>query len=187
MINRALFLLFIAVSVLFVWCGSSRAQTLDLTDMVIDNEEGAVRLRFGIEVDDLMPLSVDLEEGWILELTCRAELIGKRTFFWDKSLGEQEFKSRVDANQLTGEFMVRFAESSRNIQGKNLQRVLEKGWEEIDLTLAPWEKLKKGEEYDLLLEIRLERVDVPVWLKRSLFFWSWEAAPTEVFVLNFRY
>jgi hypothetical protein len=51
--------------------------------------------------------------------------------------------------------------------------------------LGPWPDEYKEEDLALHLTVRLVRTDVPVWLKRTLFFWSWDVAPVKNYRIRF--
>ncbi|MFP4315125.1 MAG: DUF4390 domain-containing protein [Desulfovibrionales bacterium] len=178
-----------AIISVVLWCCSAVgwAQTMALNEMVLHNRAGEVNLRFGVDILEEQGLEEVLHNGGIVELRCRASLLRKRGLIWDKELAEYEFVSQIDANALTQDYIVRTEGSDKVYQGKGLPKILQEAWGMIDIGLGPWSRLERGREYRIVLNLGMERVDIPIWLKRSLFFWSWDVAPEAVYELEFTY
>jgi hypothetical protein len=71
--------------------------------------------------------------------------------------------------------------------GTNLADVLRQAFGEVALDLGPWDVLKRGESYVLVLGISLLRGDVSAFWRNTLFFWSFEVIPKVRYRLDFTY
>lgn len=177
-------------ALLFICSGAFRpvlvhAQSLEVKDLVLERESGQVQVRFGLEVKGVDELRQILEEGGVFELQCRATLFKKRGVVWDSVMGRSEFLSQINANPLSQSFSVVDAASSKIVQNKNLSELLQDVWKTIALDLGSMGKLEKGHVYRVVLTVGIEQVDVPQWVKRSMFFWSFEAIPKTSVELTF--
>ena len=70
---------------------------------------------------------------------------------------------------------------------KDLATLFRKAWGEILLDLGPWDRLKRKQSYSVALQLTLGRTDISPWVSRSLFFWSFDAAPSVSYQLDFTY
>jgi hypothetical protein len=180
--RRAVFLplLFAALLVL---PPAARAQTLELTDMVVNNIHGEIWLRFGIRVDNPEGIEKVLRDGGDVVLQATAKVFRKRALWKDKVVAEEIFVTQLDINALTEEYLAEFGGSQS--KDKRLDKLLKHAWSSIDLSLGSWSGLRPGSQYKIVLTLELKRVDIPVWVRHSLFFWSWDVAPKNVYELSF--
>lgn len=163
------------------------AQVVDMTEMVLDNQAGMLRVRFGLAVEEVEPLAEALRDGGEIELRCEATLSAKRTLLWNKSLAEAEIVSRVEFLSLPQEFRVFFPDTDTRLEGPELSALLNEAWENLSLNLGRWSELEQGNSYLVTMRITLTRVETPAWVRSVLFFWSWKAADPVDVVLEFTY
>jgi hypothetical protein len=163
------------------------AQTLSLSNLVLDNQAGSVTLRFSLLVDEVERLEAMLLDGATLVLHCRAELERHRGMWTDQTLSEAGCRSTLRADTLTQEFEVQAPGDGQALRGQDLEQLLTRAWEQIALDLGSFANLKRGSDYSVSLTVSLEHADVPPWLKSSLFFWSWEVAPQIGYSMDFQY
>jgi hypothetical protein len=181
--SRRLFFYPLWLAVFLLLTGIASAQTLELTDMVVTNVHGEVWLRFGIRVDNPEGIALVLQEGGEVELQATAKVFRRRSVWWDKTVAEGEFVSRLDINALTEEYIATMGPSQA--KDKRLDKLLQHAWSSLDITLGSWSGLRPESQYKIVLTLELKRVDVPIWVRRSLFFWSWDVAPKNVYELSF--
>lgn len=164
-----------------------RGLRLALDDLVVDNQAGRLASRFSLSVSDTDQLGAVLRGGATLTLACEAVLYRQRSLWTDKELARGRLDSRLAADQLTREFLLWPPGRPRPLRDRDLARLLAQGWGGLSLDLGPFGLLERGNDYTLSLDVRLVQEEVPGWLKDSLFFWSWEAAPSLNYDMDFSY
>lgn len=169
-------------------CGAfapASAQELLLTNLVLNNYEGRIRVRFGIEPTGLDRIIQALDAGERLNLRCRASLSLKRDYVWNQSVSAAAWEGELRRIK-TGEYVASLP-GQGSAADKDLGSLFRKHLGEILIDLGPWDRLERGVTYVLSLELSLTRPDVSPWLKNSLFFWSFDAARPVSYQLDFTY
>lgn len=178
---------------LAVWPGRVAAASLDLSNLVLNNHDGRIQVRFGLNIPDLTPLHAALAEGGILALRMEARLSAKSDYLWDRQVAET---TRLTVLRKAGaEFVVEPAPNGRPGQGAPtpiasgpvLEEVLHRAFGETSLDLGPWDILNRGQAYVLSLGIGLGRGDVSAFWRNALFFWSFDVIPKARYRLDFTY
>ena len=167
--------------------GEARAQQLVLKDMGVESENGAVVLRFSLGVDDESALRNALVQGGALLLECRATLFKERDYWLDGDVAEAGFLSTLRSDPLTREFILSQPGLERPLRSKELGPLLDRAWGEIDAPLTTLARLEAGNLYYVEFEARLKMDDVPEWLKGTLFYRTWEVAPSLTYRMDFEY
>ncbi|MEG6549015.1 DUF4390 domain-containing protein [Desulfocurvibacter africanus] len=165
----------------------SLAQELVLSNLVVDNQAGEILVRFGVEVEGSDRVAGILKEGESLGLSCSVSLLRERSLWIDQTVYSADLDLFLRYDPLSKQFTAELPGSESPMAHADLAVLLSKAWSEITLDLGPWKDLSRGKDYRLMLEISLNRLDVPIWLKKPLFFWDWEAAPTTHYQLEFTY
>ena len=178
-------LLAVALAVLLVTAGTACAQELLLSNLVLNNFEGKIRVRFGVEPTNVERIRQALLEGERLALVCRARLSTKRDYIWNKEVSSARYESVVHRLK-GGDFAVSLP-GQGSMADRNLAALFRKAWNEILIDLGPWDRLERGQTYVVGLELSLVRLDVSPWLKQGLFFWPFDAAPSVSYQLDFTY
>lgn len=161
------------------------AQELLLTNLVLNNYEGRIRVRFGIEPSGLEQIRQALDAGERLNLRCKARLAFKRDYVWDQEIASSVWES--DLRRLKGGDYVVTLPGQGTLADRDLAALVRKSLGEILIDLGSWDRLERGVTYALTLELALTRPDVSPWLKNSLFFWSFDAARPVSYKLDFTY
>jgi hypothetical protein len=172
---------------LCLWAQAASAQSLVLSNLVVDNQAGSLMARFGVSVDGVAELTESLQSGVTLALTCKAELSKKSGLFGGTPIGKAEMTSRLKYDSLTKEYALLLPGREAPLKNAGLNDLLRAGWGELTLDMGPWHKLERNREYTLALDIRLHQTDIPNWFKRTLFFWAWDVAPSATYQLHFTY
>ena len=60
-------------------------------------------------------------------------------------------------------------------------------WEVMTFNAPLQTPLASGETYKVRLDVTLQHAEVPPWLEKALFFWSWDIAPAASFTQEFTY
>lgn len=167
--------------------GAALAQTLSLRAPDIANDNGALKVHFGVTVVEKPVLRQDLEEGRELVLKSVIELFRVRDYWLDSTVGTSSFVSTLGYDRLTREFTLTLPGESAPLRDKSLDSLLKKGWGRIEINLGPWNMLEAGEDYSLRLITTMNEKDAPEGFYRFLYFWSWDAGSDNTFHLNFTF
>lgn len=181
-------LVWVLLACLGLCAGEVRAQSLALSNLVVDNQSGRVTVRFGVEIKDVEALRAALAEHRVLDLACKAQLLRKRDYAWNREIS-QDRKGWILAVENDGKTYVLSQEDGRGerLRGHDLKVLLRQAWGDLAVDLGPWSLLSRGENYAVILELRLLRQDVSDWAKTTLFFWSFDAAQAAKYQLDFSY
>ena len=71
------------------------------------------------------------------------------------------------------------------VRQKQFDTLLASAFQHLDFLLPLQAPLVSGETYRVQLKITLEHAEVPPWLEKALFFWSWEVTPPLSFSQDF--
>ena len=187
--GRALRRLAILLALVLVIVGgavrTASAQELLLSNLVLNNFEGKIRVRFGVEPTGLDRIRQSLEAGERLALRLTARLALKRDYVWNQEVNSAAWESTL--RRLRGGDFVVTLPGHGAMADKELASLFHKAWNEIVVDLGPWDSLERGQTYVVTLELSLVRLDVSPWLKKSLFFWPFDAAPPVSYQLDFTY
>ena len=175
------------LAALFLWTSVAHAQTLTLSNLVVDNKAGTFTARFGVGVTGVDEIAEVLANGVVLALRCQATLLRKRSYWMDAAVAETTSVSTIRRDAISREFMLRLDGREAPLTGKQLAPLLAQAWGQIQLDLGPWDRLKRGEEYQLRLRLSLDRTEIPDWVRDTVFFWSWDVVPATNYTLEFAY
>jgi hypothetical protein len=171
---------------LCLWAQSAMATSLVLQNLVVDNQSGVLAARYGVAVDSLAEVSDALTGGATLALTCKAKLTRRGGVFSNPQVAAADLESRLKYDSLTKEFSLTLPGREAPLKNARLDELLRSGWGSLTLEMGAWKQLERGQEYTLSLDLRLHQVEIPNWFRRTLFFWSWDAAPQASYQLHFK-
>lgn len=166
-------------------CPASGATMLALDNLVVDSQAEKIHLRFGLRLEQPELVKAVLRDGVDLWLEGAARLISKRLFLPNRVLHETSFEHVLEWNPLTQEFELTLPQKEHLVKAKELEDLTAAHWAEISLVMGDWAMLTSGQSYHLELEVTLDRRDIPVWMRRVLFFWSWEVMSPIRYELEF--
>lgn len=170
-----------------VQIGVAKAQELEIKNCVLDKKQGRIRINFGVKLKQVQKLDEYLSEGSPLKLICKGSLYQDRTFWMDKKLKQSQITFILDNNPLTQKYILTELASKNSSREKDLNKLLDKHWGELQLDLGKWDSLPKGNDYTFQLQVLLKRAEVPGWMEVVLFFWSWEQLSSRVYEIDFSY
>ena len=165
---------------------SGLAQKLEVYNLVLDNTNATLKVRFDLKIDGFNAIKEALDNGEDLGLVCRATIDMQRKFFWDRSLVCRNFLSTMRKDMLKGEYVIDLPGQTVRFTEFSAQRI-NKLFQNIEISLLPWSTIKKGQNYSLKVEVALKTLEIPEWIKKTLFFWSWDLIEPEYFEMEFRY
>jgi len=174
------------MALIFLHSASAFAQDISLSNLIVDNSGGNISVRFGVQFANPFAIEAALNEGAELTLGCNARLIAKRDYWLDREIGRAESVSLLRKTP-SGQYVIARPDGSAPLTGQDFPALLSKAFEDFSMILGPWNMLNRGDAYSLSMEIRLERQNVSPWIKKSLFFWSFDAAPPARYRLDFSY
>lgn len=178
-------ILFVIIGLLLVLASQAAGQEVTLRNLVVNNNDGAVHLRFGLRARNTEEMSRYLEQGTDLRLVCTATMNLERSLWWDRELRRSVKAFFLRYDSLDDVYRFSTDEASAGERDSDLASLLSSAWRHIDMYLGPWPKEYREENLALHLTVRLVRTDVPVWLKRTLFFWSWDVVPEKNYRIRF--
>jgi hypothetical protein len=165
----------------------ARAQAISLKAPSLANVSGVLTTRFGINVDEVVVLKGELEDGAQLALRCSISLHKTRDYWLDGHLASAFFVSQLSREPLSGEFVMTLPGRATPLRNKNLQALLAEGWGAVEVGLGPWDMLERGQKYSLSLDAFMNDADAPEGVSRFIYFWSWDAGAGTTFQLDFTY
>jgi hypothetical protein len=164
-----------------------QAQEIELNNLVLDSSQaGHIRVRFGLSCP-VDPLLQALDSGAKVRFDFEARLYRERPLLWDEFKGSARKGYTLFSQALSQEFVLMGPSDDKQVSGPELGALFKRSWSGLKLDLGPWQGLKPGSAYMIDLSIHCQRVDVPLWLRRALFFWSWDVLPSSTYQLRFEY
>lgn len=183
-------LTYVLLMALMLFMGFARpclAQHIVLENLVVDNQEDRIMIRFGLKLDGVERLAAELERGAALELIVGADLSQDRSLIWSKGLTDAEHHCTLRFDSLTRNYILERPGVDDNLRDKDLEALISRAWKHIDLDLGQWSLLAPGESFFIDMSIRLVHQEVPGWMKSVLFFWDWDAVPETTYRMSFQY
>lgn len=188
--RRALFILFFFAVCPLLDRTDAYAQRISLTNLVVDNQGGRIKVRFGTDIKAPAQVDQALASGQVLALECRASLARKREYAWNAPVASAESLSPLTMSEAGSYEIIPPAGQAGHMEryrGRDLGLVIKEAWGAMSLDLGDWNRLEPGNVYSLTLEIRVVRQDVSSWLQGALFFWNFDALPPVKYQLDFSY
>lgn len=170
-----------------LFCSAALAQTLSLLAPDIANDNGALKVRFGVTVVEKPILRDELAKGRVMVLKSVIELFKVRDYWVDGSVASATFESTLSFDRLNRAYVLTLPDKSTPVIDKSLDMVLKKGWSHIEALLGPWNMLESGQDYSLRLITTMNEKGAPEGVYRFLYFWSWDAGSDNTFHLNFTF
>lgn len=181
--------LLVMLALLLCWgrpTGAAPTQMLTLRDMAVDTQDEDVVLRFGVDLETAGQVTAMLQDGEILGLRCRATLERRRTLWFNKTLTEVQRVIVFRYDPLNNRYL---AEDEKGLLAEHpdVAGLFAQTLGRIAIDLGPRDALPVDEDYRVDLTVRMDRVNVPAWLKRALFFWDFEVSPETRYQFEFSY
>ncbi len=123
-----------------------------------------------------------LQEGAALEVVCKVNLLQSRILLTNRNLGESLYHWQLRFDPLTRDYLL--IKDGQALRHNDLHTLLSSFLEDMVLPLPAEHEPEPG-QYLARLELSLIQSNVPAWLKKTLFFWSWNVAAPEVFEQDF--
>lgn len=166
--------------------GRAMAQELALANLVLNNYEGKIRVRFGVEATNAEAIVEALDEGLPLMLRCSGVLREKRRYLWNEELLRAEVESSLSKGE-GGLYHVTVPEGNAPLSGKDLSDLLRQAWGRIRMDLGEWSRLSRGGAYVIDLEITLARSDLSSVIGETVSLFGGDVMPPVKYQLDFTY
>ncbi len=186
--KRGVFLAFVlALSLVLAGLpGRALAQELLLTNLVLNNYEGKIRVRFGVDASTTKKIETELSAGRTLILRCVAGLYEKRRYMWNENIDQADCESRITLGG-DGLYHVTVPEGNAPLSGKNLPDILRQAWSRIRMDLGEWSRLTRGGAYVIDMELTLEREEPSSVIGKTLSIFRGGVLPPVSYQLDFTY
>lgn len=153
----------------------SPASELFLRRVRCDIEAGRVTVDYQLGLKGLIPVRDQLREGAHMAVEGSASLLQYNLLRPNSELASVPLLWTLRHDPLTREFMLTQEETA--LRATHIDTLLRDGWKDLHVTLTPAEPLEADETYVVRIELALKYAEVPPWLEKALFFWSWELSP----------
>lgn len=184
--NHRIFVTLLLVLVLNV-CASAplRAETVTISDLGVDNAQGAVSVGFSIVVDDIAPLLQALQDGGDYDVLCTARLYKRRGGFWDTFLTEGSYSCTISSKPIARECLVLDKRGSHTFEFASLKTDLNRFWSRLSMPMGSWDLIERGNAYRVEMTFRISRTNIPAWVSKPLFFVNKDLVPEVGYVFDF--
>ena len=160
--------------------------TLVPLSFAVQSVNKGLAVETGFRVDNLGVARNLLRDGAQLVLDCTLSLERLRTVLRNVPLSEVSLRLHLRHDALTRDFLL-YVEGQPLRRSRNLNQLLDPFAKDLQILLPLELPLESGEDYRLTLRLTLQYAEVPPWLERALFFWSWDVAPPVSLSKEFRY
>lgn len=166
---------------------AAQPERLILRAFSVATEGETMVLRVAVDIDDREALRNLLRDGAQLKLTLAATLKRSRTLMPAEEVGVVVAEILMRHDPLTREFEFSTSPDLPHRRDRNFNRLMDATLERLRLPLAPAAGLAQGESYTLSLTCGLRHTQVPPWLEKTLFFWSWDVVPESTYTQSFTF
>ena len=167
-----------------VMTGTGAAPKLELDTFTVETIPEGVQVDTGFKIDHANVIRAQLRDGAVMNLQCKLKLERVRTLLSNPVISETTRSYQLRHDLLTREFILSSPERPL-VRQKQFDALLASTWGHLQFLLPLHEPLSSGETYRVQFDVTLEHAEVPPWLEKALFFWSWEVAPPLSFSQDF--
>ncbi|MFP4108387.1 MAG: DUF4390 domain-containing protein [Desulfonatronovibrio sp.] len=160
------------------------SQSLDLSSFILDTRENNLLARFSIDVDDFDTILTALENGAELALVCDVTVLEDRALFWDQAIADKKINIEMEKDLLAGGYIIVFPDQKRVLDSFGKKEFLEL-LADMDAELLALDALQTDKKDIVRIQAKLISRSVPKWIKRTLFFWSWDLARSIRYEMEF--
>lgn len=184
---RILFGYFLSLPLMFLFCGDAYSYPVSVTDLGVNNAEGAVAIGFNLVVQDRNAMLEALSSGGDYEVVCTGKLYNRRAGFWNEFLAEASYVCVLSANPIAREFRAQDSRGTRIFEFSELPQALDSFWSGLSLSMGNWDMIERNRVYKVVLSFKISRTNIPGWVSKPLFFVSWDLVPELIYEFEFDY
>lgn len=148
---------------------------LEFTQFSLEKKEHTLTLLSQIRLNNDNMVRNQLRDGAQMVLKGVVTLHRLRTLLSNELLGQAEVVVHLRHDPLRKEFMAFRAQQV--YQNRNLAQALYTAWDSAPVALVLAQPLAADESYRVTMHLTLQHAEVPPWLEKALFFWSWDVVP----------
>lgn len=138
-----------------------------------------------IELDGAGVVRDQLRDGAYMVLKGVVSLYRVRSVLSNQLLGSTEVVLHVRHDPLRRDFLV--YRNKQLYQNRSLPQALASAWDAAPVRVPASTPLTAGDVYRVSVELTLQHAEVPPWLEKALFFWSWDVVPPLVLSQDFQF
>ena len=161
-----------------------QAPKLELSSFTVEMLNDGIHVSTGIGLENGGVVRSQLRDGAVMALTCKLALERVRTLLSNEILSEESRSYQLRHDLLSREFILS-SPGLPIVRQKQFDALLASSFQHLDFLLPLQAPLVSGETYRVQLKVTLEHAEVPPWLEKALFFWSWEVTPPLSFSQDF--
>lgn len=161
-----------------------RHQSWNYVLLAIEMLNDGVPCQYGNRVENGGVVRSQLRDGAVMTLTCKLALERVRTLLSNEVISGESRSYQLRHDLLSREFILS-SPGHPIVRQKQFDTLLASAFQHLDFLLPLQAPLVSGETYRVQLKITLEHAEVPPWLEKALFFWSWEVTPPLSFSQDF--
>lgn len=156
-----------------------------LNSLSVVTRNGAPRLEAAVTVSDTAPIRANLRDGAALNLSLDLVVELPRLVLPSQTFAESHILYQLRFDPLTREYVL-LREAAPALRHTSLEVLLNGVLGDTAIPLVPSTPLTPEDTYRATLTLSLRHAHVPPWLKRALFFWSWDVLAPATFTLDFQ-
>ncbi|MFW6005433.1 MAG: DUF4390 domain-containing protein [Desulfonatronovibrionaceae bacterium] len=176
------------LSLLVVFCAlqpaGQQAQQLELSSFFLNTRGDRLSAGFSLEMDDFSRVKKSLDEGAKLELIYEVRVIKNVFLFPDFSLASKEVNIGLAKDLISGDYKILFP-GRKKVVPEFTRKDFTQLFSNISVPLISLEQLEDNETYLIRIQARLTTTEVPKWIKKTLFFWSWDLVDSLHYEMDF--
>lgn len=162
----------------------SGSPKLLLRSFTVETLPDGVHVSTGLGMEQEGVVRSQLRDGAVMTLQCKLSLIRVRTLLTNQLVAEEVRNYQLRYDLLTREFILSSPQHPI-VRQKQFPALVASAWGHLEFVLPLQAPLQSGQTYRVLLQVTLEHAEVPPWLEKALFFWSWEVTPPLSFSQEF--
>lgn len=155
-----------------------------LRSFTVETLNDGVHVSTGLGMEQEGVVRSQLRDGAVMTLQCKLTLVRVRTILANQLLAEEARSYQLRYDLLTREFILS-SPGLPIVRQKQFGALVASAWRNLEFVLPLKTPLESGQTYRVLLQVTLEHAEVPPWLEKALFFWSWEVTPPLAFSQEF--
>lgn len=157
-----------------------------LNSLSVATRNGTPCLEAAVTVSDTAPIRANLRDGAALNLSLDVVVELPRLVLPSQTLAECHILCQLRFDPLTREYVL-LREAAPALRHNSLEVLLNGVLGDTVIPFVPSTPLTPDDTYRAALTLSLRHAHVPPWLKRALFFWSWDVLAPATFILDFQY
>ena len=138
-----------------------------------------VSMDYQLGLKGLTPLRDQLRDGAHMAIEGSIRLFRRNLLWPDSELAEKTLAWTLRHDPLTHEFLIVDAgeEEGQSSRSPHLDALLREALSDLYAVLTPETPFEDDETYIVRFDLVLKYAEVPPWLKKALFFWTWDLSP----------